>query len=264
MPDYRARIEAYMVKALREAKVNTSWSSPGLRYEEIVVAFVKDSLSEASRNPFVDDVDDLARVVSVPGFLNSLAQTLLKLTSPGVPDVYQGNELWDFSLVDPDNRRPVDYAHRAALLAAIEEAAEDPARVPGLLRELLLNVGDGRAKLYTIWRALGFRAEQPALFERGSYEAVAVSGARAEHIVAFARRHESQRAVVAVGRWFASLPQRTRGGTAGVDWGDTAVALPAGAYRNMLSERAVAVGDAGLNADELFADFPVALLRATG
>ncbi len=263
MTDYRARIEAYMVKALREAKVNTSWANPDSRYEDLFLAFVKDTLSDASRNPFIDDVDDLARAISAPGFLNGLSQTLLKLTSPGVPDIYQGNELWDFSLVDPDNRRPVDYAHRAALLAALEEIAENPARVPDLLGELLHGIDDGRAKLYTIWRALAFRAEYPALFETGGYEPVAVHGARAEHVVAFARRHESERAVVAVGRWFATLPQQSRNGAATFEWGDTALTLPAGVYRNVLSERAVAVSSGGLRADELFADFPVSLLHAT-
>jgi (1->4)-alpha-D-glucan 1-alpha-D-glucosylmutase len=265
MDDYRARIEAYLVKALREAKVNTSWATPNVRYEELVLAFVRDSLAENSRNPFVDDVDDLVGAIALPGFLNGLGQTLLKLTSPGVPDVYQGNELWEFSLVDPDNRRPVDYAHRAALLTALEKAAEDGARVPLLLQELLNNIGDGRAKLYTVWRTLGFRAEHPLLFERGSYEALAVQGSRAEHVVAFARRHEAGRAVVAVGRWFASLPRHARDGaaperTAVFEWQDTTLSLPAGEYRNVLSGRSVDVADAGLRAEQLFADFPIALL----
>ncbi len=266
MTDYRARIEAYMVKALREAKVNTSWASPDTSYEELALAFVRDSLAEAARNPFVDDVDNLVSAIALPGFLNGLGQTLLKLASPGVPDVYQGNELWDFSLVDPDNRRPVDYAHRAALLAALEDASSDDARVPTLLRELLNNIGDGRAKLYTIWRALGLRAEQPALFERGSYEAVAVRGSRAEHVVAFTRRHEAGRAIVAVGRWFASLPRHARESgalerTATFEWGDTVLTLPPGEYRNVLTMRSVEIGGAGLRADQLFADFPVALLH---
>jgi (1->4)-alpha-D-glucan 1-alpha-D-glucosylmutase len=262
MDEYRARIEAYIVKALREAKVNTSWASPDTRYEELVLAFLKDSLAESGRNPFVDDLDELTRAIALPGFFNGLGQTLLKLASPGVPDIYQGNELWDFSLVDPDNRRPVDYARRAALLAAIEEAAEDPARVPELLRELLHGIDDGRAKLYTIWRALALRARRPALFERGGYEAVAVQGSRAEHVVAFARRHEAERVVVAVGRWFASLPRHARNGAVEFEWGDTTLALPAGTYRNVLTGRAVVVAEAGLRAEELFAEFPVALLAS--
>ena len=261
MNEYRARIEAYMIKALREAKINTSWASPDPDYEQLVLAFVKDSLADGGRNQFVDNLDELVSAIALPGFFNSLGQTLLKLLSPGVPDIYQGNELWDFSLVDPDNRRPVDYAHRAALLAALEEAAEDEARVPELLRELLESLGDGRAKLYTIWRALAFRSEQPELFARGSYDPIAVHGTRAEHVVSFARRHEGARAVVAVGRWFASLPRHVREGAAGFEWGDTVLALPPGEYRNLLSSRTVVVGDAGLRADALFAEFPVALLR---
>jgi (1->4)-alpha-D-glucan 1-alpha-D-glucosylmutase len=264
MDDYRARIEAYMVKALREAKVNTSWASADARYEELVLAFVRESLAETQRNPFVEDLDQLVAAIALPGFLNSLGQTLLKLASPGVPDIYQGNELWDFSLVDPDNRRPVDYAHRAALLEALEGAAEDDARLPELLRELVNNIADGRAKLYTTWRALTFRKQRSALFERGSYEPIAAHGERAEHVVAFARRHEAERVVVAVGRWFAALPLRPGAAAPSFVWGDTTVALPAGEYRNVLSGRTLAAGDAvGVGAEELFADFPVALLHAT-
>ena len=268
MPEYIARIEAYMVKALREAKLNTSWATPNAAYEDLVLGFVKDSLAEAGRNPFVDDVDDFVRTIALSGFFNGLGQVLLKLTSPGVPDIYQGNELWDFSLVDPDNRRPVDYARRTELLAALEEAATRNADARALLRELLDSITDGRAKLYTTWRALGVRARHAALFERGAYESIAVQGERAEHVVAFVRRHESERAIVAVGRWYASLPRHARGegerGEAGAvfDWGDTTLALPAGEYRNAFTSLPVTVGDAGIRADELFADFPVALLYA--
>ena len=259
--EYRTRISRYMIKALREAKVNTSWANAERAVRRAREHIRARGSDRRPRNPFLDDLDEFVGSIALPGS-ECLGQTLLKLTSPGVPDIYQGNEVWDFSLVDPDNRRPVDYRSRAALLAALEEAAEDEARVPELLRELLESLGDGRAKLYTIWRALAFRNEQPELFARGSHEPIAVHGTRAEHVVSFARRHEGARAVVAVGRWFASLPRHVRDGAAGFEWGDTVLALPPGEYRNLLSSRTVVVRDAGLRADELFADFPVALLRA--
>jgi (1->4)-alpha-D-glucan 1-alpha-D-glucosylmutase len=262
MPDYRTRISAYMLKALREAKINTSWAKQSERYEELVGAFVNDVLSNgASRNPFLDDLDEFVGSIALPGFLNSLGQTLLKLTSPGVPDVYQGNELWDFSLVDPDNRRPVDYARRTALLEEIEGVAADPGRVPALLEDMLANLADGRAKLYTTWRALRLRAERPELFELGSYASIEPRGPRAEHLCALARRHGSTVAVAVVGRWFASLPRIAGAGAASFDWLDTTVALPPGVYRDVFSQASRTVEDGeGARVDELLARFPVALL----
>ena len=126
-PEYLERIEAYMVKALREAKSNTSWSTPNAEYEAAVIDFIRSTLTGAAADAFVASLGDFVERIAIPGFLNSVGQTLLKLTCPGVPDIYQGNELWDFSLVDPDNRRPVDYARRQQLLAEIESAIADPA-----------------------------------------------------------------------------------------------------------------------------------------
>src|SRR4029079_12077574 len=169
--EYRSRISDYMIKALREAKLNTSWAKPNERYEQLVSTFVSEVLND-ERNPFLDDLDEFVRSIALPGFLNSLGQTLLKLTSPGVPDIYQGNEVWDFSLVDPDNRSPVDYTRRVTLLEQIEQAATDSGRVPALLDDMLANLADGRAKLYTIWRALRLRVEHPEVFDLGSYAAI--------------------------------------------------------------------------------------------
>jgi len=261
MDEYRERIGAYMTKALREAKLDTSWATPNESYEEHVLRFVNDVLADTARSPFVEDLDRFVAAISPPGFLNSLGQTLLKLTSPGVPDLYQGNELWDFSLVDPDNRRPVDYARRATLLAEIERAAQDPARLPALLSDVLANLADGRAKLYTTWRALRLRAEYPALFALGEYVPVEVRGALAENVCALVRRHETQLAVAVVGRWFAALRLRSGAGPTAFEWRDTKVALPAGKYRDVLTQtsRHLAEGE-GARVEELFAAFPVALL----
>lgn len=262
MPEYRSRISAYMIKALREAKINTSWAKQSERYETLVSGFVSDVLSNgASRNPFLDDLDEFVRSIAMPGFLNGLGQTLLKLTSPGVPDIYQGNEVWDFSLVDPDNRRPVDYARRAALLEEIEDVAADPKRIPALLGDMLANLADGRAKLYATWRALRLRAERPELFELGSYAPIEPRGPRAEHLCALARRRESALVVAVVGRWFASLPRNAGAGPASFDWLDTTVALPPGVYRDVFSEVSSTVEEgAGARVGELLARFPIALL----
>jgi (1->4)-alpha-D-glucan 1-alpha-D-glucosylmutase len=257
---YADRIEAYMIKALREAKVDTSWTNPNADYEAEVVRFVRESLSPSDRNRFVDDMDDFVRDIAMPGFLNGLSQTLLKLTSPGVPDVYQGNELWDFSLVDPDNRRTVDYGRRQQLLAEIEEDAEVPARFEALLRGMLDDIEDGRAKLYLIWRTLTFRRSHEEIFAAGGYTPLDTSGEAEAHLVAFAREHESGTAVVAVGRWFHLLRRRQNG------WADTSLSLPArGSWRNVLTgETLAADGDSpSVRADRLFARFPAALLHLT-
>jgi (1->4)-alpha-D-glucan 1-alpha-D-glucosylmutase len=261
MPEYRKRISAYMIKALREAKINTSWAKQSERYEQLVTAFVGDVLGDATRNPFLDDLDEFVGSIAVAGFLNGLGQTLLKLTSPGVPDIYQGNEVWDFSLVDPDNRRPVDYSRRAALLEEIEGVARDPARVSAFLDEMLADLADGRAKLYATYRALRLRAERPELFELGSYAAIEARGPRAEHLCAFERRHGSACAVAVVGRWFASLPRQAGAGPASFDWLDTTVAIAPGSYRDVFSleTRTVAEGE-GARVGDLFARFPIALL----
>jgi (1->4)-alpha-D-glucan 1-alpha-D-glucosylmutase len=222
---------------------------------------VNEVLGEAPRSPFLADLDEFVASIAVPGFLNGLGQTLLKLTSPGVPDIYQGNEVWDFSLVDPDNRRPVDYAHRTALLEEIEGAAADPERLPALLDDMLANIADGRAKLYATWRALRLRAERPELFELGSYTPIEPRGPRAEHLCGLARRHGSALAVAIVGRWFASLPRNAGAGPASFDWLDTTVALPRGVYRDVFSQvsRTIEEGT-GARVGDLLARFPIALL----
>jgi (1->4)-alpha-D-glucan 1-alpha-D-glucosylmutase len=265
--NYRERIEAYMTKALREAKVTTSWTNPNEEYEAAFLAFLRDVLTPSSRNPFLEDLDEFARRVAAPGYLNSLGQTLLKLTSPGVPDIYRGCELWDFSLVDPDNRRPVDYGLRQRLLDEIEDRCADPAVLDAFLDDILRHLGDGRAKLYLIWRTLNFRKAHAALFAHGAYLPLEVAGPREQHIVAFARQHESETLVVAAIRWFTRLTDRIEPTEpwpkAGVDWGDTRIAAPSsGVYRHLLTGEVVETERDGsaLAAAKLFGRFPAALL----
>jgi (1->4)-alpha-D-glucan 1-alpha-D-glucosylmutase len=190
------RIQAYMLKAIREAKVNSSWQEQNEAWENAVHEFVAALLTPSRRNLFPKRIATFAERVARHGAVNSLAQTVLKLTCPGVPDIYQGTELWDFSLVDPDNRRPVDFAMRQQRLDAIENAK--PA-------ELLEHWRDGRIKLWVIHRLLSLRRQHQALFAKGSYAGISVQGMFAEKLVAFERRSGNSAMLVVVPRHTAAL-----------------------------------------------------------
>src|SRR5712692_5412490 len=197
------RIENYMLKAIREAKQNTSWINRNTEYETAVSTFVRTLLNPRAKNRFLDDFVPFQCRVARIGLWNSLSQTLLKLTCPGVPDIYQGNDLWDFSLVDPDNRRPVDYVRRQQMFESIRVWGNDSDALS--IRRLLETPGDGRLKLYLIWRTLSLRQQQPDLFQEGEYLPLAVEGAKANHVVAFARKSRITRALVVVPRLVAGL-----------------------------------------------------------
>ncbi|MFL6653920.1 MAG: malto-oligosyltrehalose synthase, partial [Sulfurifustis sp.] len=258
---FRARIEEYLLKAVREAKVHTSWINPNVEYEEAVRDFVR-ALLAPGPNLFVKDFLPFVRRVTVPGLCNSLAQTLLKITSPGVPDIYQGAEMWDFSLVDPDNRRAVDYVERAKSLQSLETELKQPE--PERVRALLNRLEDGRAKLYVAWKALGRRRTFPELFRDGEYVPLNVEGARAEHLCAFARRHGQALVVIVVPRCVARLvPEREL--PLGAVWDDTWVEAPGeGAFENIFTGEACTAQQreehAWLPAASLLNVFPVALL----
>src|SRR5262245_21822059 len=165
-----------MQKATKEAKVHTSWINPNEEYDAAVRLFVEHLLPESGQSPFLSDLLALQRRVAFFGRFNSLSQVLLKLTGPGVPDIYQGCELWDYSLVDPDNRRPVDYRRRREVLAGLQDRIagaaghEEPERgLAGLASELVDGAEDGKIKAYVIYQGLNFRRAHTALFERGDY-----------------------------------------------------------------------------------------------
>jgi (1->4)-alpha-D-glucan 1-alpha-D-glucosylmutase len=256
---YCARIEAYMIKAVREAKLRSSWINPNDAYERAVTAFVRALLGRAEGNLFLDDFRAQLAPFAWFGALNSLSIALLRFTSPGVPDLYQGSELIELSLVDPDNRREVDYGARERLLAELERLPPERAG------ELCARLDDGRAKLWTIWRALLARRERPELFERGDYLPLALAGARARNAVAFARRHDGVVLVVVAGRLFASLglePGTIPVGAAA--WDDTAADvsfLPGPArLRNALTGETLTVSEGRLPLAQALARFPGALL----
>ena len=161
-PDFVQRIKAYIVKAVREAKVHTAWLKPDTEYENAYVSFAEKILARSEANEFLKDLIPFCRRVSHYGILNSLSQTLIKITSPGVPDFYQGSELWDLSLVDPDNRRPVDFEKRRAMLAGIRE--QDDADIGRLVQDLLATREDGRIKLFLIYRALKAKKANREIF----------------------------------------------------------------------------------------------------
>jgi (1->4)-alpha-D-glucan 1-alpha-D-glucosylmutase len=263
---YRERIVAYMLKAVREAKVHTSWLSPNAGYEDALARFVATVLDDA--HPFLADLARECAPYAWFGMLNSLSATLLKLASPGVPDVYQGNELFDFSLVDPDNRRPVDYRAREdalASLAAIDDARPDArgARI----RALFDAPFDGRTKLLVVRQVLALRRIAPALFAYGDYRPLRAQGAGAAHVVAFARMHEREAIVAVAGRLFASLGVATGVVPLADAWGDTSVDLPRVAagtrIANVLTSHTLVADGGPLRLSRLFADFPGALLHLT-
>jgi (1->4)-alpha-D-glucan 1-alpha-D-glucosylmutase len=249
MAPYVARILAYMTKAMREAKESTSWNLPNEAYEAAVADFVRGVLDTGRPNLFLADFMPLQRSVAALGMINDLSQTTLKLTLPGVPDIYQGCELWDLSLVDPDNRRPVDYARRVAGLADIRP-----------IEALLADWTDGHVKQRLVRTLLALRAVEPELFDGGDYQPLAATGLRAEHVFAFARRHRGKLLVVAVPILIGTLAR-----DGGLDdlslWGDTALEPPAaGPWREQLTQ---AVHDGPqLALASLFARFPQAVLLA--
>jgi (1->4)-alpha-D-glucan 1-alpha-D-glucosylmutase len=268
---FRERIAAYMLKAEKEAKVHTSWINPNEAYDRALGAFVDGVLAEGEQNAFLADFGPLQRRVAFFGQFNALAQTLLKLTSPGVPDIYQGTELWDFSLVDPDNRRPVDYDARRAILADLKERA-DCADCGGgaLARELLETSDDGRIKLFLTARTLDFRRAHDGLFTNGDYIPLEAQGAKAAHVCAYVRTDGDEAALVVVPRLVVGLTGGEERPPLGADvWGDTWLALPpeyAGRrYRNHFTGEELTATDrdgiTGLPLAALCAHFPVALLE---
>jgi (1->4)-alpha-D-glucan 1-alpha-D-glucosylmutase len=227
------RVLAYMKKATREAKVHTSWTQPNPEYESALEAFIEGILHDSK---FCADLEDFVRPLVEPGRINSLAQTLIKLTAPGIPDFYQGTELWDLSLVDPDNRRPVDYDLRRRLLAQLDGATPE---------QVWSRIDDGLPKLWVIQKTLNLRKCRNLLRPQDPYRALVCRGDKANHLVTFAR---GERVVTVAPRLTL-----TRAG----QWGDTSVALPQGRWRNEFTAEA---HDGHVPIKNLLKRFPVALL----
>jgi (1->4)-alpha-D-glucan 1-alpha-D-glucosylmutase len=257
--DFVERIVDYALKAAREAQIETSWINSNAAYEDALTGFIRAVLNGTRANAFVDDLAPLRGKVARAGSFNALSQLLLKMTAPGAPDVYQGTDLWDLSLVDPDNRRPVDYQLRARALRSLLRRKV----APRLCAELIETLEDGRIKLYATQRALDCRRGNPALFLDGDYAPLAVTGARKEHVVAFARRLHEHEVIVAVPRLTIGL---TKGEVAplGDVWGDTRLIVPEvdidTRYRDAFTGEILVAQDAHLRLADVFAAFPIALL----
>ena len=219
--------------------------------------------ARGKENPFVASLDSLLPQLRLFGAVNSLAQVVLKIASPGVPDFYQGSELWELTLVDPDNRQPVDYDLRAGYLDALRALAEREG-AGAVCRDVLGNLADGRMKLWTTHRALALRRQEHALFRRGEYVALEVSGERQEHVIAFLRRDPGTgRSIVAVLPRFACTLMRSKVQLPiGEAWGKDQLILPVSAgtrYRNVFSDESVTVTEEGLALSTVFETYPVAL-----
>ncbi len=268
--DWPDRVEAYLLKAVREAVRHSSWINTNEAYETATRAFIRSILDQRLNAAFLDDFDAMRRRVCQAGAFNALSQQLLKLTSPGVPDIYQGTELWDLSLVDPDNRRPVDYGCRTRHLRALRRRRPSSR----LARELVERAGDGRIKLWVTHQTLACRRDARDLFDHGDYRALTVSGRSADHICAFSRQsragEDGREIVVAVPRLVATLLRGDESSPVGAGtWDDTAISLRASddasrTYRNIFTGEIVTTAPEShgtqLRAADLFATFPVALL----
>jgi (1->4)-alpha-D-glucan 1-alpha-D-glucosylmutase len=261
----RERIDEYMRKAMREAKTHTKWAEPNEEFEKAVERFTGALLEGDEGRTFREELRQLVQQITLPGLWNALARTLVHLTSPGTPDIYQGDELWNFALVDPDNRRPVDFARRGELLEEIERRYADDAGRAAFLRELVEQPEDGRIKLLVTTRALHERREHEGLFTSGDYHALEATGPHAKHLFAFARLGGGEAAVMIVPRLTLSLASDGQAPIGPAIWGETSIALPpelAGRrWRSAFGGHEVTVGEGGaIRVSEALAQLPVALL----
>ena len=266
---FRFRIKEYMLKAMREAKVHTSWINPNSLHEDAVMYFIDSILKDSRHNNFLHDFASFQKLTAACGIFNSLSQTLLKITSPGIPDFYQGNELWDFSLVDPDNRRPVDFRSRVKALDELLRLVETAGRRE-TARQLVASRNDGRIKLYLTQTALNFRRENRTLFEAGRYLPLAAEGARQEHVCAFERSDNNRSVLVVVPLFTSRLMESSDGLPLGADvWQDTRIMLPfetaTSLYRDLFTGEVLSLdqeeGRLRLALNRVLAEFPVALLE---
>lgn len=267
LPEFRERMKAYLLKASREAKTHTSWIDQNAEYEDALTGFVDRVIPDDADDPFLKEFRELQQTTAFHGALNSLSQTLLKTCLPGVPDFYQGTELWDLSLVDPDNRRPVNYDWRAELLEDLMLSEG-----PELIEHLLRDWENGRVKLYLTFNALRARKARPDLFNHGAYIPLTVEGDMSRHVVAFARHRGDSWAIVAAPRLTVELARQRDLPTGEAPlgerhWREMTVAIPAAApdrWENALTGEMFECQPAGsgktLPVASLFGRLPVALL----
>ena len=253
-PDYLERMDAYLQKALREAKRHTGWSAPAVSYEEAAQVFSRKFIDASGA--YAESFNPFFRKVADYGIINSLAQATVKFTAPGVPDVYQGTELWDLSLVDPDNRRPVDYEKRTAWLKEIQEGVS--------IEDLWENRYEGKIKLWLQHLLLQDRKENPDDYRSASYIPLEVKGKFADHILAFGRRGVQSSTVVVLPLHIAALCEAEKTDMFSLNWKNTRIEIPAGApeaWRNLLNGASGKVKSGSIKVQELFKALPLAVLK---
>lgn len=248
LTSFHERMKGYVTKALREAKRQTSWLNPNNEYEEAALSVLQAVLDPKSG--VLDRLRPLARRIFILGMLNGLSRTILKMTLPGVPDIYQGTELWDFSLVDPDNRRPVDYDARAQALAEMPSP-----------ETLLSEWQDGRIKQSILARLLQDRASTPSLYADGDYQAIPVEGERASHVIAFMRQHGDDKLAVIVPRLWNSLVSTDRLKFDPAMWSGLRLTLPDGQWRNVITGQVTTIMAEGQELGRFLPSFPFAVLK---
>jgi (1->4)-alpha-D-glucan 1-alpha-D-glucosylmutase len=261
--EFVSRIQAYMQKALREAKVHTSWINPEPEYDQAIERFIEAILQPSTENQFLPDITRFTQSIARAGFLNAISQTAIKLTCPGVPDIYQGSELWDFSLVDPDNRRRVDYARRRTLLREINSQDRR-----SLLERFKAHPEDERLKLFVTKQLLRYRFENQEFFRDAEYVPLHSFGDQRNHSIAFARTTADRILVTVASRFHIGLGCQTRPPLGDDVWQDSAVVIPNDRadleVRDLLTGRVLTPTiyrqRTLLPLGEVFADLPVAVL----
>ncbi|MGE5640274.1 MAG: malto-oligosyltrehalose synthase [Clostridia bacterium] len=245
--ELKKRLSAYMLKAVREAKERTSWVNPDAEYEAALQAFVAGALSN---KVFLKDVEEVVARVARLGLLVGLSQAVLKIASPGVPDYYQGTELWDYSLVDPDNRRPVDYRKRMAWIGE-SSSPED----------LVKDLSAGKAKMHVIRQGLKLRCERPELFLEPSYTALYADAGSEERVCSFMLQNRGRSVIAVAPRLFAHLLKDGEAMIPAAAWGEARLPVPPGCYEDVLTGKRYEIAGEGIHVAQLLDRFPVALLK---
>jgi len=256
-PDFRNRMKSYLLKAVREAKIHSGWVMPDTSYEVAFTSFLEELLDS---DEFLKSFMPFQQMVAYYGVLNSLAQTLIKITSPGIPDFYQGTEIWDFSFVDPDNRRPVDFAKRRSFLTEIMK--KEKTDIMDLIESLIATKEDGRIKLFLIHRALMSRDKEAELFARGSYIRLNVQGCRKNNVIAFARRYRNSWSLTITPRLTTALVKENEMPLGRRIWGDARLVLSDDmpvSWINAITDQPLRIFDE-MYIGDILDRFPVALL----
>lgn len=262
-PEFVERVKQFAIKAVREAKFHTAWLRPDSVYEEGYLAFIDKILNTSQDNNFLQQFITFQQKIAFYGIFNSLSQTLIKITSPGLPDFYQGTELWDFSLVDPDNRRPVDYQKRIEFIKEIKTRSQKD--ILSLIEELKQTPEDGRIKLFLTTQALVIRQQYLEVYQQGTYIPLEVTGDYAEHILAFGRTYGQTITITVVPRFLTSLVEPKQFPLGNNIWKDTAIKLPedwTNDWKEMITNQRIK-GNHSLNIGDILTVFPVALLATS-